>query len=121
MPVDRCSAKCDSDAFLEGNPKNANNFSKWSQSGYNDGLNHGPFLFTYKDECYMTETQAFCGSGNVARFLVPYKSPFSVPRDYRSCLRIAELSKSVKFPCRRGFVEDENRNICVSESLVEFD
>ena len=85
MPVNKYRTKCRPDACLEGKPQNATNFSKWSQSKDKDGVNDEPFLFTYKDECYMMDAEVFCGPGKIVRFLVPYKSPFSVPQDYDSC------------------------------------
>ena len=100
MPVNRYRTECMPDACLEGKPKNATNFSKWSQNKNKDGVNDQPFLFTYKDECYMTETEAFCGPGKVVHFLVPYKNPFCVPHDYESCVRTAADVPYVKISCQ---------------------
>ena len=99
---------------------NAVNFSSWSLEGA-DGNNAKPFLFTYKNECYMTETEAFCKPGKVARFLEPYKSPSCVPRDNNACVLAGSTSPSIKIPCKSGFVEDTAKNLCMSPIGVEFE
>ena len=118
LPVDRQTAECGPDVCVRSGPKNAINFSKWAQNG-GDGNNDKPFLFTHKKGCYMTETEAFCEPGKVARFMVPYKSPFCVPRDYDECSLVAPSSSIAKVECEAGFVEDSTRNLCVPQ--VELD
>ena len=120
VPLDSGNAECGADVCIGRGPKNAINFSTWSSKG-GDNLNDGPFLFVFKNECYMTETEAFCGAGKVVRFLVPYKSPYCVPRDHEVCpVSPAAPTDSVKTPCKPGFVEDGVKNLCVKESL-DFD
>ena len=67
----------------------------------------------------MTETEAFCGPGKVVRFLLPYKSPFCVPRDHEDCT-LGTRSKTVISPiwiqCSRGYVEDRARKVCIKKS-----
>ena len=99
---------------------NAINFSSWSLEGA-DGINAKPFLFTYKNECYMTETEAFCKPGKVARFLEPYKSPSCVPRDNNACTLVGPASARLKIMCEPGFVEDTARNLCAPQTEVEFE
>ena len=117
-PLDRFSAQCQVDACRQSLPKNAIHFSKvarkWSEYKF-PGDYSEPFMFTYKNECYMTETQAFCEPGKVARFLRPYKSPFCVPRDHDECSFYSKggLSTAVKSECEDGYVEDRARNVCV--------
>ena len=72
----------------------------------------------------MTETQAFCGAGRIARFFAPYKSPFCVPRDFEECRYYVPAAPyagttTVEVPCGPGLVEDRARNFCVP--AVEFD
>ena len=115
VPLDRQTVECGPDACLRGGPKNAINFSKWAQDG-GDGNNDKPFLVTYKNECYMTETEAFCEAGKVARFMVPYKVPFCVPRDFDTCSLVQAASTSVKVQCGQpGFVEDPAKKLCVPQ------
>ena len=44
-----------------------------------------PFTCTFRNEFYMTETQAFCGAGKVKRFMVPDRSPLCVRRGLQLC------------------------------------
>ena len=122
VPVDRYSAKCGPDAFLNASPKNVINFSKWSQKDRENDFNDEPFSFTYNDECYMTTTEAFCGHGNVARFFVPYKTPFCVRRDHHDCVKVQyNLGRPALVPCEDGYEADPVRNLCVEKASVEFD
>ena len=118
VPVDRFTAECGTDACGQSGPKNAVNFSTGSMKG-GGGPDERPFLFTYKNECYMTETEAFCGLGKVARVTVSHKSPFCVPRDYEECIQIGATSPVRKIPCAAGLVEESERNVCMSGVEVD--
>ena len=122
MPVDGdiYGMECGRDACLASGPKNAINFSNFSLSG-GDNVNAGPFSFTYKNECYMTETEGFCAAGEVVRFYAEKKSPSCDPRDWVLCARVGGWSSDVKTPCKPGFMEDSVRNLCVPQSGADFD
>ena len=116
--MNKTSAKCGPDACRRKTPTKAINFS--TLSTYEGILEDEEvvFKFTYNNECYMTETEAFCGPGKVVRFLLPYKSPLCVPWDYEheGCMldfRTKAASTAIKNPCRSGYVEDTARHLCV--------
>ena len=77
------------------------------------------FDFTYKAECYRTETQAFCDEGQVVRFLVPSKSPTCVSIAARKFItRRPSLSAAAPLSCGKGLAWDGVR--CGTPSAVEF-
>ena len=71
------------------------------------------FEFTYKGECYRTETQGFCGEGQVVRFVVPWKSPVCAPRNEQLTGSGYAFSTDVGLTCGEGLTEDRGRNLCV--------
>lgn len=100
---------CGVDACKNKKPKNAVNFSP-------DGLK-GNFKFTYRGECYKSESQAFCRTGRIARFETGSKTPKCVTkiREY-SCIQENSGGQSVKLTCGEGKTEDPVRSLCVDRA-----
>ena len=118
IPVNRTNAKCGPDACRNSGPTNALLISKLASYEGSKANKDVVFTFTYKNKCYMTETEAFCGPGKVVRFLHPYKSPFCVPADYEHCpipFFPKSASYAVPLACPSGQKEDPARNVCVEE------
>ena len=119
LPVDRDRVRCGADSCASNNgPKNAVGHSTWSKD---NGNSESIFDFTYKGDCYRTETRAFCGKGKVVRFVVPSKGPTCVLRTEEGSGKTDYSGSSdVKLACPDGYREDRARNLCVRVTQVDF-
>ena len=99
---------CGLDACLNNKPRNAvRNSVPFEAYAEKEGL----FKFTYKGECYLSETEAFCDKGQVVHFDVPSKSPLCEP--WSEFIDPQGIAFSVKLECDEGYTEDPARHLCV--------
>ena len=121
VPTSLKTAKCGEDACLAFVPPEDLMFSPESQEFPEL---YPVFNFTFRGECFFTETQAFCAPGNIARFILPYKIPVCVPPFTKRCGSWEDTGfgtiGTLPVVCKTGSAANFERSLCVPLPLVIF-
>ena len=119
VPTTLNSAKCGQDACRLQEPPADQMFSPESQE-FPDL--YPVFNFTFRGECFTTETQAFCAPGNIARFILPYKIPVCVPPFAKNCRAWEDTGLgtigTIPLTCKTNFAADFERSLCKPLPLI---